>query len=121
MFLSGKVGESNGILEIVAMLVVFSIILFAAYLVSKYFGKFSLGLRENSNIKIIETFRLSQDKYLQIIEVSDKYLLLGITKNNINLIKELEKEEISKANVIKKEQGSFGEFFVKTLTKNRKG
>ena len=119
MALTKTVGALGSIAQIFGMLIAFALILAAAYYVSKYFGKHALKVRENSNIRIVETSRITVDKYLQIIEVNGQYFLIGITKNSINLISELDSDKI-KACVPKEiEKFSFKEFFEKAKSKEK--
>lgn len=50
-------------------------------------------------INIVDKIVLGQNKYLAIVEISDKYYLLSITDSNINIIKELEEFEPSSVEV----------------------
>ena len=46
------------------------------------------------NIQVIETFRLTTNKYIQIIKTGEKYLVIGIGKDTITMLTELSEEEI---------------------------
>ena len=119
MVLSRMSGTIGSIAQIFGMLAAFAIIVAAAYYVSKYFGKYALKARENSNIKVIETNRVAVDKYLQIIEVGGKYFLIGITKTNINLISELSADRIKDFTAKEVERFSFKEFLDKAKSKEK--
>ena len=119
MALTKTIGTLGSIAQIFGMLFAFILILAAAYYVSKYFSKYALKARENSNIKVVETSRITVDKYLQIIEVNGQFFLIGITKNNVNLISELDSDKI-KACVHKEiERFSFKEFLEKAKSKEK--
>jgi len=97
----------------------FAVIVAAAYFVSKYFGKYAVKARENSNIKVVETSRITVDKYLQIIEVNGQFFLIGISKNNINLISELDADKIKACIPKEIERFSFKEFLEKAKSKEK--
>ena len=119
MVLMRTSGTIGSLAQIFGMLVAFALIVAAAYFVSKYFGKYALKAKENSNIKVVETSRITVDKYLQIIEVNGQFFLIGITKNNVNLISELDSDKI-KACVPKEiERFSFKEFLEKAKSKEK--
>ena len=119
MVLSRTADTLGSIAQIFGMLAAFAVIVATAYYVSKYFSKYALKTRENSNIKVVETSRIAADKYLQIIEVNGQYFLIGIGKNNINLISELDGEKI-KTNLPKEfEKFSFKEFLDKAKSKEK--
>ena len=119
MVLSRTAGTLGSIAQIFGMLVAFAVIVAAAYYVSKYFSKYALKPRENSNIKVVETSRVTADKYLQIVEVGGRYFLIGITKTNISLISEVDGDRI-KANLpVEAERFSFKEFLDRAKSKEK--
>lgn len=66
-----------------------------AYLVLIFLGKKKwLPRFQSKNIKIIERLYLGPKHSLFIVKIADKYLLLGAADNNINTLKELNKEDI---------------------------
>lgn len=50
--------------------------------------------------KLISGITLGQNRNLHVVELNNKYLVLGVTPNSINLIKEFDKNEISDTNSI---------------------
>lgn len=82
----------GSIAEVLALLIVFALILSAAYYVTKYFGKSYTGSGQNGNIRVVETVRIAPDKYLQIVEAAGKVFLISITKGEVRLVSELDKE-----------------------------
>lgn len=48
----------------------------------------------NSNIEVIETFRLSNTKYIQIVKLGGKYVAIAVGKDTVNFLTELEEEEL---------------------------
>lgn len=74
------------LLLIVAML--YGVLLF----VKKYQFK---GTKLNSeNLRIVTTLMLMPKKYLSVVKVNDKVLILGLSEQNITLLKELSAEEL---------------------------
>ena len=47
------------------------------------------------NVDIVETFRLAQNKYLQIIRVGEKYFSIVVCKDTVTLLGELTKDDIT--------------------------
>lgn len=44
--------------------------------------------------KLVSGITLGQNRNLQVVELNNKYLVLGVTPSNINLIKEFDKNEV---------------------------
>lgn len=57
-----------------------------------------------NKLKIINCLSLGPNKVLHIVEVNDKYLVLGSTQTNINLLKEFDKSELHKIAEIPQEE-----------------
>lgn len=119
MVLSGGLSVIGSVVQIIGMLIVFVLILAAAYYVSKYFGKYSLNNGRNSNIKVVETVRIAPDRYLQIVNVGEKYFLIGISKNNVSLISELDANAIRITTPKEIFKFSFKEFLDKAKSKEK--
>ena len=49
---------------------------------------------KNRNIQVIETFRVNNNKFIQIIQVGKKYLVISVCKDTINILAELIEEEL---------------------------
>ena len=80
--------------ELIVVVLLFAMFCLGIYFVTKFIGKQKVFNNKNSNISIIETITVAPQKYLQLIKVTNKYLLIGITKDNIIFIKELDSEEL---------------------------
>ncbi len=49
---------------------------------------------QNKNIQVVETFRVSNNKFIQIIQVGKKYLVISVCKDVVNILTELAEEEL---------------------------
>lgn len=49
---------------------------------------------QNKNIQVVETFRVNNNKFIQIIQVGKKYLVISVCKDVINILTELTEEEL---------------------------
>lgn len=100
--LTSNTSTLDSILQILGLLVLFIIIIIAAYFATRWLGTVTAGNISNNNIKIIETYKISQTKYIQIVCVTDKYFAIGVSKDNITLLGEIDKESIAfKENAVK--------------------
>lgn len=88
------ISSLNNFLQFIGLLILFILILGATYLTAKWVGTYQLGQTKNRNIKVIETYRVSQSKFIQIIQVADKYMVVAVSKDHIEFLTELNKDEI---------------------------
>lgn len=76
------------------LIILFAFILFGAYYVTKLIGRFQYQKYQGSNIKIIESIIIAPQKMLQLIRIGSKYYLIGVSKEHIVYLTEIEKEMI---------------------------
>lgn len=113
---TGSVYSSkDNILQLLGLLFVFILVLFAAWYVSRLIGNKAMGGFGNRNINVIESFRLDNNKAIQIIRIADKYLAIGISKDNISVLAQLNEEDII---IPSKEDNNIN---FKDIMKNAKG
>lgn len=84
----------NNILQLLGMIVIFILILAATYYVTKWIAKSGAVQPYSKNIRVVETFRIAQNKYIQIIQLGNRYYAVGITKENITFLTALDEEQL---------------------------
>lgn len=88
----------NNMLQLLGLLFIFVIVLIAAWFVSKYIGGKAMTGYGNKNINIIENFRLDSNKAIQIVRIADKYYAIGVGKEEINVLAEVDEDKIILSN-----------------------
>ncbi len=86
-----------GIARLLTVIVLFIIVLFLAVFSTRLAGRLQKGQLKNKNIKAIETFHIAPERYIQIVEVGGRILVLGITKSSVNLLCELDGDDIKES------------------------
>lgn len=104
---------TNNVLQLLGLVLLLLVILIAAYYTSKFLGKYKMGQFKNSNIQVIETYSIGTNKMLQIVKISNKYVVLGISKDSVNYITELDESEVLIHEINKDEKQSFRHIFEK--------
>lgn len=89
-----KISNSNSFMQLIGLVFILIVILIAAYYTSKYVGKLSLGQLKNTNFKIIDTYRISPNKFIQIVKIGNKYIVIAVAKDTVNFITELDESEV---------------------------
>lgn len=84
----------DSFMQLVGLVFLLIIILIAAYYTSKFIAGIKLGQMKESNFKVIDSYRISPNKVMQIVKVGNKYLVIAIGKDTINFITELEEAEV---------------------------
>lgn len=104
---SGVSGSLEGIIQLIVVVIMFLFVLGLAYLAARLAGRFQSNIQSRSNIKIIESARIGNSKYVQIIKVGNQYLAIGIGKDTVTFLTRLEEEELNLALLDDRMKGSF--------------
>ena len=104
----------SNIIQLVVILIIFILVLVATYFTTRWIGKSGAIQSSSPNIRVRETFKIAPNKYIQIIELGDKYYAIGVSKDNITFLTELSEEQLDLTPVdVSKTSGSFKDFFEK--------
>lgn len=106
-------------IRLVTVFIIFLVVLAAAWLVTKWVAGYQKGQMARGNIEVVETCRLSQTKYIQIIRVGGRYLVIGICKDTITMLTSFEETELDLKET-EKEQETFQEVFQRVKEWNHK-
>ena len=115
---SVSAGTYDSIGQLVGLVAILIIILVAAYYTSRFIGGIKLGQMSKSNFQVIDTYRVTANKALQLIKVGNKYVVISIGKDEINFITELEEAEIIIRERNQGETQSFKQILEKLKNKN---
>ena len=94
MLLAQVSDRAESITQFLTVFLVFILVLALTYLTTRFVGGYQKAKSVNSNFEAIETYRITNGKYLQIVRVGEKYIVIGITKDSITNICELSADEV---------------------------
>ncbi|MBQ4531523.1 MAG: flagellar biosynthetic protein FliO [Lachnospiraceae bacterium] len=80
--------------QLIALLIIFVFVLALTFYATRWMAKLQKSQYKNSNINVIETFRLSNTKYIQIIKLGEKYIAIAICKDTVTVLTELEENQL---------------------------
>lgn len=88
------VSESRSVSSIIGLLLVFCIIIVGAYVVTYYIARFQKGVQHQRNLQIIEAISIGQSKNLQLVRMGSKYAVIGTSRNSIQVLMTLDREDL---------------------------
>ena len=83
----------SGIFSLILAILGIALVLYLSYKFSKYLASKVNTANNSSNIHVLERATLGQDKCMAIIEICDKFYVVGIANNNIDILLELDNYE----------------------------
>jgi flagellar biosynthetic protein FliO len=108
-------------LLILRTVAVLAVIIIAIYFVFRFLLKSRKRVVSDTEmIKVLATYPISANRFIKVVDIVGKILILGVTDSNINLITEVEDKEISdRIKLLSSKEGpgrgTFREQFVKLL------
>lgn len=107
-----SVDNVKSISQLLTLLVIFAFVLAITYFTTRFVANYQKGRMEDSNIKLLDAARVSQNKYIQIVQIGKKYYALAISKDTVTVIAEVPEEEIT----IKEDTGVVPQKFADILS-----
>ncbi len=86
--------RTDSYLQFLTVLVLFVFVLFITYFTTRFIANYQKNKTNGKNIEVIETARISSNKYLQIVKAGKHYLLIAIGKDEVHMLTELTEEEL---------------------------
>lgn len=100
--------------QLLTVIVLFIVVLIATWLTTRYIAGVQKGKLSGSNFETVDTFRLSQNKYVQIIRIGHRYLAVAVCKDTVTVLCELQEDEITfRDKAFTQKAVSFEDFFNK--------
>ena len=81
--------------QLLTIIVLFIVVLIATWLTTRYVAGVQKGKLSGSNFETVDTFRLSQNKYVQIMRIGHKYLAVAVCRDTVTVLCELQEDEIT--------------------------
>lgn len=94
MVLLANFSKWESFFQLIGILLIFLFVLVITYVTTRWIGQYQQGLTHNKNIQVVETFRVNNNKFIQIIQVGKKYLVISVCKDVINILTELTEEDL---------------------------
>jgi flagellar protein FliO/FliZ len=94
MILLGVFSNWDSFFQLIGVLLIFLFVLAITYVTTRWIGQYQQGMMQNKNIQVVETFRVSNNKFIQIIQVGKKYLVISVCKDVVNILTELTEEDL---------------------------
>ena len=85
----------NGVAQFVTVLLIFVGVLFLTYFSTRWIASYQKGRMYSSNISVVETFKISANKFIQIVRIGERYFAIAVGKDEVTLLGELKEDELT--------------------------
>ena len=107
----------SAVFEVIGLLVALVLILIATYYTTRFIAKQTGDRFSSKNIEVIETYRIAPNKYIQIVKVAGRFLVIAVTKDNIEMLTEVDPSDVE---LVSKEEGNTAVSFLDVLKNIKK-
>ena len=81
-------------IQLVGALVIFLFVLAITYFTTKWIGGFQKQQMSGRNFQVVDTIRIANGKYVQILKLGDVYLVVAVGKDEVTMLAKLTEDEI---------------------------
>lgn len=84
----------ESIVQFLTVLFIFIFVLGITYFGTRLVGNYQKDKMSGSNIKVLETMRISNTKYIQIVKIGTKCFAIAVCKDSITYLTEINEDEL---------------------------
>lgn len=107
---------ASGYAEFITVLLIFVFVLGITAVVTKWLANYQKQQSVNENIEVIETTRIANNKYIQIIRAGEKYMVIAVCKDTVTMLGEIPREQLKAGKSV--QSFHFKEFLDKAAKRN---
>ncbi|MCR5846547.1 MAG: flagellar biosynthetic protein FliO [Lachnospiraceae bacterium] len=89
MLLALNNSSAGSFVQFLTVFVLFIVVLFICAFTTRFVAGYQKSKMMSGNIRVVETFKIANNKYIQIIQIGDKTFAVGIGKDSVTLLGEL--------------------------------
>lgn len=81
-------------IQLLTVLIIFALVLFVTFFTTKWIGNYQKERYKGRNIELLDAGQLTQNQYIQLVRVGEKYLILAVSKDSVTLLGESSRDEL---------------------------
>ncbi|MBO5372493.1 MAG: flagellar biosynthetic protein FliO [Lachnospiraceae bacterium] len=81
--------------QMLGVLAVFVFVLVITYLTTRWIASYQKEHSFNRNLELVETLKITPNKYVQIVRAGEEYLVIAIGKDEVQLLTRLTEEQLT--------------------------
>jgi flagellar protein FliO/FliZ len=86
----------NSFVQLLGAILIFLFVLALTYFVTKWLGGAQKSKMHNKNLSLVESLQIGTGKCVQIIKAGEVYLVIAVGKEEVSVLAQLTKEQLTK-------------------------
>lgn len=95
MLLATGSGRLDSFVQLITLVIVFVVVLALTYFATRFVANVQNDKMRTSNIKVLETVRISNTKYIQVVSIGSKFFAIAVCKDTVTFLCELNEEDLT--------------------------
>lgn len=106
---------ADSYIQFITVLLIFVAVLGVTAWTTRWIANYQKQQNVNGNVEVVETTRIANNKYIQIIRAGEKYLVIAVCKDSVTMLGEIPEKQLKDGNSVQK--FNFRELFEKAVMK----
>lgn len=94
MVIASMSSRTEAFAQLLTLLIIFIFVLAVTYYVTRFVGNYQKNKLSGSNINILETMRIANNKYIQIVKIGSRVFAIAVAKDTVSYLCELDEDEL---------------------------
>ena len=94
MVIASMSSRIEALAQLLTLLIIFIFVLAVTYYVTRFVGNYQKNKLSGSNINILETMRIANNKYIQIVKIGSRVFAIAVAKDTVSYLCELDEDEL---------------------------
>lgn len=90
-------GSLESVVRLITTLLIFIFVLVLTFWTSKFVAGYQKQKMSTGNVEVVETVRIAQNKYLQIVRAGEQYFLIALGKDTVSMIAQLDADGLNRS------------------------
>lgn len=86
---------TDAYVQLITVLVIFVLVLVITAMTTRWIANYQKKQGMNCNIEVVETARLGNNKWIQIVRVGDVYKVIAVCRDTVTMLGEVPKEQLN--------------------------
>lgn len=87
-------GGIEGVAQLISVILIFVFVVVLTYVTTYIVGNYQKSRMAGNNIQVLETMRISNNKYIQVVKIGKKYFAIAVCKDTVTYLCELNGEDL---------------------------
>ena len=92
--------------QLIALILILVFVIALCFVTTRLVGNYQKNKLSGSNITVLETLRVSNTKYIQIIKIADRCIAVSVCKDTMNYLCDVNEEELVYRDISSKNDNS---------------